>query len=341
MGAAPVKVLVVDDSAFARKVMRECLQAAGLEVVGFARDGLEALEKINELTPDVITLDLVMPNLDGVGVLKALAGKTSPRVVVVSMSDGDSMLGLAALHEGAFDVVHKPTALAVSQLYEIGDKLVEVVRAAALAIPRTATAAAAGPAALTTLSTKRELLVIGASTGGPAALTRLISSLPEKFPVPVALVLHIPPGYTEAFAKRLDDECQLEVLEAADGVVLQNGRVVVARAGRHLKLVRSDGQVRCKLEMLPVDSPHRPSVDVLFQSAAELVGAGTLGVVLTGMGDDGLVGAQAIRAAGGAILTESASSCVVYGMPRAVMEAGLSSGEAPIERMAEEIIRFL
>jgi two-component system, chemotaxis family, protein-glutamate methylesterase/glutaminase len=341
MPARPIKVLVVDDSAFARKVLRECLSAVGIQVVGIARDGLEALEMINSLSPDVITLDMVMPNLDGMGVLKALAGKTSPRVVVVSLSDGDSMLGMAALQAGAFDIVHKPTALAVSQLYEIGDKLVDVVRAAAHAIPRTATEAPVSAVKLTKLAATRSLVVVGASTGGPQALTQLLTALPATFPIPMAIVLHIPPGYTAALAKRLDEECELEVIEAAEDTVLQVGRVVVARAGMHLKLARKDGALVCKLDVQPVGAMHRPSVDVLFRSAAEVVGAGTLGVVLTGMGDDGLAGARAIHAAGGEILTETAESCVVYGMPRVVVEAGLSAGQAPIERMTEEIIRFL
>ncbi len=341
MSADPIKVLVVDDSAFSRKVVRESLSAAGINVVGLARDGLEALEKIDELAPDVITLDLVMPNLDGVGVLKALAGRRSPRVVVVSFSDGHSMLGLAALQEGAFEVVQKPTALAISQLYEIGEKLVEVVRAAARAPHHSSPVGPLVPAKLSGLSTTRELVVIGASTGGPNALSRLVCSLPASFPVPVAIVVHIPPGYTAAMAKRLDDDCKLEVLEASDGVALQAGRVIIAHAGRHLKLTRTDGVLRCKLDLMPMESLHRPAVDVLFRSAAERVGSRTLGVVLTGMGDDGLLGSKAIREAGGTIITEAESSCVVYGMPRVVVEAGLSAAQVPIERMAEEIVRFL
>lgn len=341
MGPAPIKVLVVDDSAFARKVVRECLSVAGIEVVGIARDGLEALEKIAELTPDVITLDMVMPNLDGVGVLKALAGKPSPRVVVVSMSDTDSLLGLAALREGAFEVVHKPTALAISQLYEIGEKLVAVVRAAAMSPQRTAIAGPLGTVAISHPGTSRQLLVIGASTGGPQALTRLVTSLPANFPVPVAIVLHIPPGYTAAFAARLNEACALEVLEASEGLELQVGRVVVARAGRHLTVRRADGVLQCVLDLHPLESLHRPSVDVLFESAAEVARSATLAVVLTGMGDDGLIGSRAIRAVGGTIITEAASSCVVYGMPRVVNEAGLSAAEAPIELMVDQIIRFL
>lgn len=339
--AGPIRVLVVDDSAFARKVVRECLTAAGIDVVGIAHDGCEALEMIHELAPDVVTLDLMMPNLDGLGVLSALAGKASPRVVVVSTSDSDSLLGISALQDGAFDVVHKPTVLAGSELYQISQELVDVVRAAATAIPRTHTEGPAGPVTLPALSTTREVLVIGASTGGPQALTRLVSMLPANFPLPVAIVLHIPLGYTAALAERLDKVTALDVTEADEGTVLSAGRVVIARAGQHLKLTKKEGQLRCKLDLLPERTHHRPAVDVLFRSAAELVGARALGVVLTGMGNDGLAGAKAIRAVGGSILTESAESCVVYGMPREVVEAGQSTSAAPIELMAEEIVRFL
>ncbi len=334
-----IKVLVIDDSAFARKVLRECLTADGLDVVGIAHDGLEALELIETLKPDVVTLDLVMPNLDGLGVLRALAGRESPKVVVVSMSDSDTQLGIAALQAGAFEVVHKPTALAISELYEISARLVEVVRAAADAKPRVAKLAV--PVPLSTLTSQRELLVIGTSTGGPQALTQLVSELPASFPLPIAIVLHIPPGYTAALSERLNQICALEVVEASEGLVLQKGRVVVAKAGRHLKLARRDGQLICNLDLYPLDSPHRPSVDCLFKSAAEVVRDGTVGVVLTGMGDDGLIGSTAIRAAGGVVLTEAASSCVIYGMPRVVKEAGLSNAEVPLDRMVTEVIRFL
>ena len=339
--ANPTRVLVVDDSAFARKVLRESLSAAGLDVVGIARDGLEALELINELKPDVITLDLVMPNLDGLGVLKALVGKASPRVVVVSLSDADSALGIAALQEGAFDVVSKPTALAVAQLYEICDRLVAVVKAAAAAGPKRVAQPRAAPTPLEAPHTACKLLVIGASTGGPHALTELLSALPKDLPVPVAIVLHMPPGYTHALAARLDETCALEVLEASEGLEVEVGRVIIARAGLHLRVAREGDLIRCRLDAAPIDSLHRPAVDVLFESAAAVAGAATLGVVLTGMGDDGLIGSRAICAAGGKVLTESESSCVVYGMPRVVVEAGLSSAQPTLERMSEAIIGFL
>ena len=332
-----IRVLVVDDSAFARKVVREVLQETDdIEVVGIARDGLDALEKISQLSPDVITLDLVMPDLDGLGVLRELATRDAPpRVVIVSMTDGDSELGVAALQAGAFDVVHKPTAIATDRLYELGEDLRAKVREAARATstsPRTAQVVPVAAASLRV--TTADLVVIGASTGGPQAISRLLSALPKAFPVPVAVVLHMPPGYTAALAARLDSECALDVLEAREDLLLCPGRVVIARAGMHLKLVRDGTSIRAHLDVMPLETPHRPAVDVLFATAAEAWGARVLGVVLTGMGNDGVVGGRAIHQRGGRILTESESSCVVYGMPRAVVEAGLSSAEAPIELMA-------
>ena len=337
-----IKVLVVDDSAFARKVLREVLSMSPLiEVIGTARDGLDALEKIAELKPDVITLDMVMPNLDGLGVLAALPRDLPPRVIVVSMADGESELGIAALEAGAIDLVHKPTALAVTRLYELGDELVQKVKAAMGARiskvpPKPVAAAARAPFAGLR---KTSLVVIGASTGGPQALTQIVRALPVDFPAPVAIALHMPPGYTEAFAMRLDGDSAVDVIEAFDDVPLTAGKVVVARAGMHLKVESRGGEMFGRLSFLPMDKPHRPSVDVLFQSAAAAAGSGVLAVVLTGMGEDGLIGARAVREVNGQIVVESESSCVVYGMPRAVFAAGLADVEVPLGAMVGEICR--
>ncbi|RKH68526.1 chemotaxis-specific protein-glutamate methyltransferase CheB [Corallococcus llansteffanensis] len=327
--APPLRVLVVDDSAFARKVLRKVLSdAEGLEVVGTARDGLDALERVAELKPDVITLDLVMPALDGLGLLRALAGMPdAPRVVVVSSTGTDSELAVAALEAGAVDLVHKPTALATERLYELGAELVAKVRVAGRAVPhygQEVTGEAGVRAARTGAASSTKLLAVGTSTGGPQALTRLLSVLPGDFPAPVALALHIPAGYTEAVAKRLNALSALEVLEASDGLELVPGRAVLARAGMHLKLERHGALDLVRLDRQPLSTPHHPSVDVLFESVAAGWGKDAVALVLTGMGEDGLVGARAVRAAGGVVLTEAESSCVVYGMPRVVKEAGPS-----------------
>lgn len=346
------RVLVVDDSAFARRVMRDVLSAdERLEVVGYARDGLEALEKVTELSPDVLTLDLVMPDLDGVGVLDALRQlPSSPRVVVVTTSTADSPLAVAALTAGAFDVVHKPTALATDRLYELRGELVEKVVAAGAARrlevpPPSAPTPPSEPRVppmrpVQPRSTRRRIVVIGASTGGPRAIALLLRELPADLPVPLAVVVHMPPGYTEAFAERLDGDCALSIAEARDGTSVGPGSVTIARAGIHLRV----GSLREGASLMLDAAPphiHRPAVDVLFTSAAQAFGPDVLGVVLTGMGSDGVEGARAIHAAGGEVIVEDASSCVVYGMPRAVVEAGLADAIVPLDRMANAILSRL
>jgi two-component system chemotaxis response regulator CheB len=334
-------VLVVDDSAFARKVLRETLSVSReLEVVGVARDGLEALEKIAELKPDVVTLDLVMPNLDGLGVLRALPPEGGPRVVIVSISDSNSALGVEALQIGAIDLVQKPTALATDRLYELSSELVAKVIAAG-GSRRRLVAPAPAPRPLRVTEGRVRLLVVGTSTGGPQALTRLLTALPGDLPCAVAVALHIPAGYTESLARRLDDVSALRVFEASEGAALAPGSVAIARGGAHLRVRSGGGGLTTHLDSTPTASPFCPSVDVLFESAAAALGPAVLGVVLTGMGNDGVEGARAIQRARGRTLTEAESSCVVYGMPRAVVEAELSVGQAPIEDMADKILENL
>jgi two-component system chemotaxis response regulator CheB len=337
---APIRVLIVDDSAFARKVLREMLgSTAGIEVIGTARDGLEALEKIVELAPDVVTLDLMMPNLDGIGVLRNLP-PAAPRIIVVSISDAETELGAEALQAGALDIIRKPTALATHQLYDLRDELVRKVRIAAAARPFRA-GEATRPSALAGGAPRHDIIVIGTSTGGPQAITRLLMDLPAALPVPVAIALHIPSGYTEALAARLDKSSALSVREATEGLELRPGLAVLAQGGVHLAIVKSGDPARVTLDQRLGAAQHAPSVDRLFESAAARFGRRTLAVILTGMGDDGARGAMAIHRAGGTVLTESELSCVVYGMPRCVKEAGHSSAEAPIEAMAAEILRHL
>ena len=338
----PIRVLVVDDSAFARKVVRESLTTSPLiEVVGTARDGIDALEKITTLAPDVVTLDLVMPNLDGLGVLAALTAEQRARVVIVSMADGESDIGVAALRYGVFDLVHKPTALAAASLQDIAEELVTKVLLAASRRGRTRPPEVEESPTLAAREHSERVVLIGTSTGGPQALTRLLKAFPANFPAPIAIVLHIPPGYTGPLAERLNAECAIDVAEAADGLTLRPGLAILAQAGVHLRIMANGYELSVRLDTEPSSSVHRPSVDVLFQSAALSLGKRALAVVLTGMGDDGLLGARAIHQAGGHILTEAEASCVVYGMPRVVKEAGLAVAEVPLELMANEIIAHL
>lgn len=337
----PIRVLIVDDSAFARKVLREILKPPEFEVVGIARDGLEALEQIAALKPDVITLDLVMPNLDGIGVLQALPRLGAPRVIVVSISNDESQLGVEALQAGAVRIVQKPTALATDQLYELADELVRAVKEAAIARHLPLQPAMPRHVSLPGAAVTQKLIVVGTSTGGPQALTHLLGALPVHFPLPLAIALHIPAGYTYELAQRLDRISALDVVEAESGMPLRPGLAVLAQGGKHLRISSARHGLFVEVDNERAGEPHAPSVDVLFESAAARVGAGVLGVVLTGMGSDGLRGAQAIHAQGGRILTEAAASCVVYGMPSAVKEAGLSREEARLEHMAATIVRHL
>lgn len=336
------RVLVVDDSAFARKVLREVLaDDPRIEVVGFARDGIDALEKIDELTPDVLTLDLVMPGIDGAGVLEALRTKKDPpRVVVVTMSDAESPIAVAALQAGAFDLVHKPTALATDRLYELRDDLVaKVMLAARSKIPSLRPSGAVGQVGASKPRTR--VLVVAASTGGPRALTVLLHAMPKDLPVSIAAVVHMPYGFTLGLAQRLDGDSLLDVWEATDGRVLERGSVAIGRAGAHLRVSARGEQCLVHVATDGPKSLHRPSADVLFASAAEAFGPAVLGVVLTGMGNDGLEGARAVRDAGGRVFVEDGATCVVDGMPRVVREAGLADAVIPLDAMAAAIVERL
>lgn len=342
MSSNKIRVLIIDDSAFARKVLREVLERdPAIEVVGIARDGLEGLEKIAELKPDVVTLDLLMPDLDGLGVLKSLPKENAPKIIVVSVSAADSDLGLEALHMGAIDIVGKPTPLPTDRLYDLSNELILKVKAASLAkiappgiIPELKTSSLAGKVKP---ASPVRLVVIGTSTGGPQALTLLFSALPDGLNVPIAIALHIPHGYTAPMAARISLVSKIKMVEARDGMELLPGVAVIAPGGEHLFIEAKGDKFFARLSMVPVDTAHHPSVDVLFKSAAIAAGAGTLGVILTGMGNDGLLGSTLIREMNGNILAEAASSCVVYGMPRSVVEAGMASLEIPLEEMAGTI----
>jgi two-component system chemotaxis response regulator CheB len=327
-----IRVLVVDDSAYVRKVVKEMLSRSPcLEVVGTARDGDEALEMVARLKPDVVTCDLIR---------KQMEIQPIP-IVVISIAAEASERVLSALDAGAVDFVQKPTALATDKILDMADDLVAKVEAAAAApvvrLRRPARAATAPIRA--SFKNRYDLLVIGVSTGGPQGLKRVIPRLPADFPVPVVIVMHMPPGYTQAYAKRLDEMSSLTVIEASEGEQVRPGVVFVAPAGRHLTFSREpSATVRIRLDVSPLDTPHRPSVDVLFQSAAEVYGGRVLALVMTGMGDDGRQGAAWIKARGGDILTEAEETCVVYGMPRSVVEAGLSDASVPLDRLTDEIV---
>ena len=340
-----VRVVVVDDSAYVRKVVTQMLSRSPfLEVVATARNGREALEVAEEASPDVITCDLNMPEMDGVAFVREQMARKPVPIIIISVANRSGEQVLAALDAGAIDFLQKPTALASDRLLDMSTELIDKVKAAAAspmrrpalvgigAVPaKLAAPARAGAGAV-------DIVVIGISTGGPQGLKVVIPQLPADMPVAVAIVMHMPVGYTEMYARKLDELAALTVKEAAEGDVVTPGVVLLAPAGRHLTFRRVDDRVVAHLDVRPLDTPHRPAVDVLFQSAAEVFGERTLGVVMTGMGADGRDGSAWIKARGGHVITEAEESCVVYGMPRSVVEAGLSDATVPIETMADAIL---
>jgi two-component system chemotaxis response regulator CheB len=341
-----LRVVVVDDSAYVRKVIREILSRSPfVEVVGTARDGREALDLVEQLDPDVVTCDLIMPELDGVGFVREQMQRRPVPIIIMSVAKETAEAALTALDAGAIDFVQKPTALASEKIFEVSGELLEKVKAAGnIALNRIAPSppavskVASEPATKVSGTHSVDLVVIGISTGGPQALKRLIPQFPEDFPVPVVMVMHMPVGYTEMYAAKLNEISRLEVREAKEGEEVRPGLVFLAPAGRHLVFKRDGGgKILTHLDAKPFDMLHRPSVDVLFKSAAEVYGNRVLGVVMTGMGSDGKEGAAWIKSQGGLVFTEAESSCVVYGMPSVVMEAGLSDKSLALEDMAQAI----
>ncbi|MEB3829967.1 protein-glutamate methylesterase/protein-glutamine glutaminase [Phormidium sp. CCY1219] len=344
-----IRVLIVDDSAYIRKVVKQMLlRSPFIEVVGIARDGEEALDAIETLNPDVVTLDLIMPGMDGVALLREQMARRPVPVVIVSIANEGGEMVLAALDAGAVDFLQKPTALATEKIFEISDELIDKVKAAAnVPLNRlpVATQLSTPPPPQQKAPPKSgvvDLVAIGISTGGPQALGFCIAQLPADLPVPVAIVLHMPVGYTKMYARRLDEISAVKVVEAGEGDLLAPGTVYIAPAGRHLTFVRQwDDTVRIHLDARPFDTLHRPSVDVMFHSAAEVYGRRVLGVVMTGMGSDGTQGAAWIKSNGGLIFTEAEETCVVYGMPRSVVEAGLNDQSIPLDRLVSAILKVL
>ncbi|HVG20954.1 MAG TPA: chemotaxis response regulator protein-glutamate methylesterase [Blastocatellia bacterium] len=345
-----LRVLVVDDSAYVRKVIKQMLSRSPfIEVVGVSRDGQEALEMVEQLKPDVITCDLIMPVMDGVSFVREQMARRPVPIVVVSIANDGSELALTALDAGAVDFVQKPTALATEKIFEVSDELIEKVKAAAdVPMARLQAALEPEPAAAPppVIGVSRagliDIVVLGISTGGPQALKYLVPRFPADLPVPLVMVMHMPVGYTEMYAQRLNEISRLKVSEAREGDVVKAGVALLAPAGRHLTFRRrADGIIVTHLDARPFDSPHRPSVDVMFQSAAEVYNNRTLGVVMTGMGSDGKQGAAWIKSQGGMVFTESEQSCVVYGMPWSVVEAGLSDKSVALEQMAQSILEVV
>ena len=339
--AAPVRVLVVDDSAVMRQLLTTLLSAdPEIEVVGTASDPFIARERIKALNPDVITLDVEMPGMDGVTFLrKLMALRPMPVVMFSTLTQAGAEVTLEALEIGAVDFVAKPTSDVGAAMAGLAGDLQAKIKAAAR------TRLHARRAGMATRPRERaklgrptgKIIVIGASTGGVEALKAVLLGLPGDCP-PILITQHMPPRFTTAFAERLNRECPMAVSEAAHGDLVKAGHVYVAPGSHHLELARHGDQFVCSLNEGPPVSGHRPSVDVLFRSAARLVPTRTIGVILTGMGKDGAQGLLELRRAGGVTLGQDGSTALIYGMPRVAFEVGAVMRQVPLSKMADAII---
>ncbi len=351
-----LRVLVVDDSRLMRRLIRDILESdRALEVVGEAGDGMAAVQMIHALRPDVVTMDVEMPILSGLDALGYVMSEVpTPVVMLTGLRDAD--LAMRALQLGAVDFLQKPSGTISIDLFKIKDELLAKVKLAPLANLRRAGAASEAPAPgrLPSLSKRAAhtglgwLVVIGASTGGPPALERLFSRLRPDLPAGILVVQHIPAGFTRSLAHRLDQSSRLEVVEAQDGMPVEAGKAYLAAGGRHLVIQPQPGtadapEKACSLHL--DDSPPRgalrPAVDVTMLSAVAGYGSCTLGVVLTGMGSDGLEGCRAIRQAGGRTIVQDRATSLIYGMPRAVIEQGLAEQALPLDEIPAAIAQVV
>jgi two-component system chemotaxis response regulator CheB len=342
--ANPIRVLVVDDSAFVRHILSKHLEAdPEITVVGQARDGLDALAQVQALEPDVVTLDVEMPRLDGLAALQRIMAENPTAVVMLSaLTQCGAQITIQALLRGAVDFVPKPDATA--NIQSIVQALAAKIRIAAGVQPALLASSVPpgvshelgiGPAPF---RTGDPVVVIGASTGGPRALQQVLSDLPADLPAALAVVQHMPAGLTGSLAQRLNDVSLLTVQEAADGDRLARGLVLMAPGGCHMQF---SGRRHVALDEGPPRNYIRPSLDVCMESAVACHGAATIGVVLTGMGSDGTDGARHIKAAGGRVVVEHESTSVVYGMPRSVVEAGLADRIVPLPEVAATVIELV
>jgi len=340
----PVRVLVVDDSALMRKLIPQILERdPSIHVVGTAIDGAFALKKIEELRPQVVTLDLEMPGMGGLDVLREVTRRSRvPVIVVSSHSTQGAAITFKALSLGAFDFVAKPTD-ASAHMQQIAEELISKIKVAAqnggTAIARSMPLEYTRPAKVSGshIVAPTRIIAIGISTGGPNTLQYLLSQLPADFPGTILVVQHMPEGFTEMFARRLEECCAIRVKEAQSGDLLVAGRALICPGNRHLKVKSLPLGRVAVLSDEPRVNGHRPSVDVLFRSLAQEFGPEGIAVLMTGMGDDGATGMGVVKAAGGLTIAQNEESCVVYGMPRAAVERGFVTRVVALEALANTL----
>ena len=368
MAEVPVRILIVDDSELYRTIVRHVLsQIPNVEVIGAASNGLEAVSMIERHAPDLITLDVEMPVLDGLGVLDEMRRRNlkSSAIMLSSLTEEGAQATLQSLSKGAFDFVLKPTGGSTPENKRLlREVLTEKIKAwrysrrsgvAGTTAPRGTSltprrAAGDRPSQFSTTSNESiwcdsssvasfrgdgtGAVVIGASTGGPDALRHMLPKIPADFPLPILVVQHMPTMFTRLMAENLNGYCKLKVSEARRYNLVEPGRILIAPGGQHMKVWKNGQAVRVDLTDDAPEHSCRPSVDYLFRSAAEVFGAGTVGVIMTGMGHDGAEGCRRIKRAGGMVMAQDEESCVVYGMPRLPVEEGIADRVVPLDRLA-------
>jgi two-component system chemotaxis response regulator CheB len=341
----PIRVLIVDDSALMRDMLSNLLSKdPEIQVAGTARDPYEARELIRQLNPDVVTLDVEMPNMNGIAFLERLMKlRPIPVIMVSTMTQKGADVTLLALELGAIDFIAKPHEHGDAAWERAGNELRSKVRAAAgtkIGLRVSARPAAAPSSEARVSYHSRALVAIGASTGGVEALREVLQKLPRETP-PVVVTQHMPAGFTARFAHRLDETCAMRVSEAQDGQILNVGDIVIAPGNRHLSIVQRGVQYACKVDDGETVSGHRPSVDVLFRSVAAVAGRYAVGVILTGMGKDGAQGLLTMRQAGARTIGQNEATSLVYGMPRVAKELGGVERELPLDQIATRLLADL
>lgn len=386
--SSPITVLIVDDSPFMRLTLQKILsQDPEIKVLDSARDGREGIEKLQALNPQVITMDVEMPVMNGLQALdEIMRWKPTPVIILSAVTTEGTEATMKALDYGAFDVVAKPSGGAGGDIQALARDLIEKVKGAAqvdptrlskkgiasrmtmkssgynapqntvnnssqpsnrlafstVGIKGSTSSSSISKSVSTSMAYPKypvEIVAIGTSTGGPSALQKVLPQLPANFPVPVVVAQHMPPGFTGPLAQRLNGLCLLNVREGVHGETLRAGTIYIAPAGKQLQIVRRNGQLQLHIgDEAPIPTLYHPSVDVMFLSLAKEVGKGTLGVVMTGMGNDGQKGMREIKALNGFAIAEAEETCVVYGMPRAIVEAGLADRVVPLSEIGNVIV---
>lgn len=344
MGSNRIKVLCVDDSALIRDLLSEIINSQpDMEVVAVAPDPLVARDLIKRHNPDVLTLDVEMPRMDGLDFLERLMRlRPMPVLMVSSLTQAGSEVTLRALELGAVDFVAKPALGIRNGMMDYANDIAEKIRAAAKSRPRQArrSEATARPTLKAPLVSSEKLIIIGASTGGTEAIRAVLEPLPANSPA-ILITQHMPGGFTRSFAERLDRLCQISVKEATDGERVLPGHAYIAPGESHLKLARSGANYVARLDDGPPVNRHRPSVDVLFHSASTQAGRNAIGVILTGMGKDGAAGLLEMRQAGSATLAQDEASCVVFGMPREAIALGGASEVLGLDDIPERLMALV